>query len=282
MDETVRLWDVATGECQHVLENHGGIVTYLTYSPPGCQIVLGDVEGNIREWSTTTGECLRSLSGKSKNINCLVYSPQGDLLISSSDDEMVRLWDLRTGDCRHVFNDHTVGTFSISFSPGGGLFAYGCKNGQVRVRDTQSEVYLKTLVGHTEAVRTVVFSRQGDLLISAGEDKTVRLWNVASGECRAVIEEFQDSVNDIEWIETSDCAYLVAACEDGVLGMWQVKSEGDQLHVRLRWRTTKGDLTAAGASIQDARGLSTLNKKLLKQRGATGEPVDTVRQARER
>lgn len=44
-------------------------------------------------------------------------------------------------------------------------------------------------------------------------------------------------------------------------------------------RTTSGVLTMAGATNQDVHGLTLLNKKLLEQRGATGEPEDLLREA---
>lgn len=58
-----------------------------------------------------------------------------------------------------------------------------------------------------------------------------------------MIDEFQDKVMDIKWIETSDHTYLVAACFDGMVGMLEAMSEGDQLQMKWRWRTTKGNLT---------------------------------------
>ena len=46
--------------------------------------------------------------------------------------------------------------------------------------------------------------------------------------------------------------------------------------MRLCWSVTNGLLTVTDASIQDVRGLSRLNKELLKQRGAVGEPQDLL------
>jgi hypothetical protein len=73
-----------------------------------------------------------------------------------------------------------------------------------------------------------------------------------------------------------DANYLVTGCQDGSVLKWQVIDEEGQCHVRLCWGATNGSLTVIGASIQGVRGLNSLNKQLLNQRGAEGEPVNRL------
>ncbi|KAF9358768.1 hypothetical protein BGX34_008773, partial [Mortierella sp. NVP85] len=121
----------------------------------------------------------------------------------------------------------------------------------------------------------------GDMVASVSDDKTVRVWGVASGQCRAVIKNFQGGVYSMAWIPSADANYLVTGCEDGSVLKWQVMEEekGGQCRVNLCWGATKGCLTVKGASIQDVRGLTSLNKKLLKQCGVVGEPENLFREA---
>ena len=52
----------------------------------------------------------------------------------------------------------------------------------------QSSVELiTTLAGHTKKIETIEFSHDGQSLATSSKDKTVRLWNVATGECFATI-----------------------------------------------------------------------------------------------
>jgi hypothetical protein len=54
--------------------------------------------------------------------------------------------------------------------------------------------------------------------------------------------------------------------------MWQVVEDGSECSVRMCWRTVNGGLVLMGTMIRDVHGLSQLNKQLLMQRGAVGEP----------
>jgi hypothetical protein len=94
-----------------------------------------------------------------------------------------------------------------------------------------------------------------------------------------VIQDFRDRVNGIAWIEASGVSYLVAGCGDGVVGAWQVQHGEDHCDTSLRWMTTKGVFDVKDATIQDVQGLSHLNRQLLTQREAVGEPAHRLREA---
>ena len=41
--------------------------------------------------------------------------------------------------------------------------------------------------GHTDRVQVVTFSPDGQIITSASDDHTVRIWNVSTGECLFVL-----------------------------------------------------------------------------------------------
>jgi WD40 repeat protein len=65
---------------------------------------------------------------------------------------------------------------------------------------------IATLAGHTSAVLTVAFSPDGSILASGGAsetvnydtpDRTVRLWDIASGEALAILTGHSDGVRSV-------------------------------------------------------------------------------------
>jgi WD40 repeat protein len=52
----------------------------------------------------------------------------------------------------------------------------------------------RTLIGHSDGVTVVAFSPDGQLLASPGYDKTIRLWNVATGEVQRTLTGHSDAI----------------------------------------------------------------------------------------
>lgn len=58
---------------------------------------------------------------------------------------------------------------------------------------------ITTLSGHTKSIEIIEFSRSGDVVVTSSKDRTVRLWNVVSGECLATIAGDGAEVAKLNW-----------------------------------------------------------------------------------
>ena len=278
-DSTVRLWDVESGECSYILIGHTSGIRGFIYSPDGSKVLSYSYDSTARIWDTETGACDFTLTGHGNAICEGEFSPQGNQVATSSGDATVRVWDVGTGECLQILIGHIAPIGSVTYSPRGDQIASGSEDGLMKVWDLEAKTCLWTLTGHSAWINRIVYTPLKDLVISASNDKSVRLWDVASGQCRAVIQDFQGGVIDTVWIADSGVNYLVACCDDGLVGMWEVIVDEDHCDVSLRWMTTRGGLDVKDATLQDVRGLSQLNSQLLKQRGAVGEPANRLGEA---
>jgi len=60
-DQTVRLWEVSSGQCLNVLQGHTNMVTSVAFSPDGKTLASGSSDGTINLWDSQTSACLRTL-----------------------------------------------------------------------------------------------------------------------------------------------------------------------------------------------------------------------------
>ena len=276
-DRTVRLWDTETGTSLHVLTGHSDSVRCAAFSPQGHTVASASDDKTVRLWNVETGECLRTLEGHTDRILSVAYSPDSSQVATGSGDKMARIWDTETGECRQILEGHSGWVRDIAFSPQGDQLASAGYDKTIRLWNPEAGECRLTLTGHEDKVRSIAYSHQGDLLASGSWDKTVRLWDVASGECRSVIENIPSAIHSVAWSTTPNATFLVTGSGDGLVLKWKVLTEGEQCSVHLEWKTTSGTLAVTGASIQGVHGLTGVNKQLLKQRGAIGEPKNVLR-----
>ncbi|MDD5394418.1 MAG: WD40 repeat domain-containing protein, partial [Thiothrix sp.] len=140
-DNTVRLWDAATGTELKTLSGHTAYVSALAYSPDGKVIASGSGDKTVRLWDAATGQELKTLSGHTADVSALAYSPDGKVIASGSLDNTVRLWDAATGQGLKTLSGHTERVSALAYSPDGKVIASGSGDNTVRLWESNSTVF---------------------------------------------------------------------------------------------------------------------------------------------
>ncbi|KXX77586.1 Vegetative incompatibility protein HET-E-1, partial [Madurella mycetomatis] len=79
-DNTIRLWDAATGTYQQTLEGYSGFVSAVAFSPDGKTLASASGDNTIRLWDAATGTYQQTLEGYSGFVSAVAFSPDGKTL----------------------------------------------------------------------------------------------------------------------------------------------------------------------------------------------------------
>lgn len=193
-DDTVRVWDVETGNLVlGPLGSHNGIVTCVAVSPDGSMIASGSLDNTLRVWDSTTGKKISGpfvkvgnpFSGYRSYIYSLAFSPDGKYLVSGSDDGSLRVWNSATGKKTlntNAFQGFSTAVFSVAYCPTGTRVAAGCYDQTIQVYNvTHSKLTPLYLRGHGTPVNFVAFSPDGNKLISGSLDGKFCIWDAVLG-----------------------------------------------------------------------------------------------------
>jgi WD40 repeat protein len=250
-DATV--WDATTGrQLQKMTAIHPPFHC-VALSPDGRFLAAGsgpdNEPGEARLWDAATGRELLSLRGQVV-VSSVAFSPDGRYLATAGAlDRTVKVWDLFAWgepDGQPVvlaLKGAAQGHAGCTFSPDGRRFAAAAEaphqTGDIALRDSRSGQVQRTLTGHKGGVLATAFRDRGRELVSAGADRTLRVWDLGTGKEKA----------SFGW--RMGALAVVGFSPDGkhFVGL----ERGGKFHL---WDTTTGRPTRAFQGPKSAEGIS--------------------------
>lgn len=170
---------------------HGLLVTAVAFSPDGQTLASSGYDGAIRLWEAATGKEIRRFEGHVGYVESLAMSPDGRWLVSGGGDRTVRQWKVATGKQVRLLGEHQ------HRHPGDAKFPLG--------------------------VPAVAYSPDGLLIASGGYDKTIRVWDAATGKDLWKAAAHTQQVSSLSF--SSDSQVLASACpnQPGVR-LWEART----------------------------------------------------------
>ena len=251
-DNTMKLWDVASGRLVYTYRGHGSIVNAVAFTPDGAWIVTAAAmpDNSLHIIERRSGRMLRRLAGHTGGVQDIAFLPNGRLLSVADDGGQAILWDIATAKMLRKFSFADLGNLrSVAVLPGGDqavLGGYGGHLGLVSLADGRVlRIYPKQ---EKEIARIAVhpdgrsfFTAVGGLIgQTVGQGALIR-WSLDS---EAVLERYDGpgrNANIWALALSPDGGMVAAGAGNSVMGSFGDHAAEDAVWL---WRTDGGALLA--------------------------------------
>lgn len=197
---------------------HRGPVTGVAAVPHGDYAVTSAYDGAVGRFNLETGAV--DLLGYHRHlVNRLIVDPAGRRAASCSSDYTVCIWDLESGLPLRVLRGHSDDVEDFVFvDECTGVSA--SRDHRVMVWNLATGAIDRVLEGHEKDVLSLAF--HDGRIYSSGDDRTLRVWSLATGEPLSVWGPFENETDtcDIDPVR----GRAVLGCDDGVIRIFDTAS----------------------------------------------------------
>lgn len=176
-DQTVRIWDVTTGQQKAAMSGHQGAVHAVAFSPDESLIVSSGADRTIRLWDAAGGRQLKQLANFDETMYVVAIHPEGKTVAVGGADRKVHLINLLTGAIERTLEGHTDFIHSVKFNPKGNrVLSYGYA-GEFRIWETTTgKVLLEEQIGRIG--NDADYAPDGTRVLLSNGDGTARVFEL--------------------------------------------------------------------------------------------------------
>ena len=255
-DTTLMIWDAATGAERATLAGHTGAVTACAISPDGTFVVSASDDKTLKVWDASTAIERATFAGHTDGVTAGAISPAGSFVVQASKDTTLVIWDAATGVERATLRGSTGEVVACAISPDGAFVVAAYDDDILKVWDAATAIERATLAGrnnlagnrwtsgpppqaeqatlagHTGAVTACAISPDGTFVVPASGDKTLMVWDAATGAERATLAGHTGEVTACAI--SPDGAFVFSASEeDNTLKVWDAATGAEWANLAL-------------------------------------------------
>jgi WD40 repeat protein len=204
----IKIWDLQSGECFMILNEHSHSVTsVLIYQ--NNKFISGSVDKTIKIWDLESFECIQTLYNNSTVTSLLLLSDE--ILASGLKDGTINIWNLNEKKIVKSIKAHKDWIRCLTKSKDTSKLISGSDDSKIKIWDSNNFQLLKELAGHAFQIRCLKMLND-ETILSGSDDKTIKIWKIDSGECLKTLK-FNDCVNCVETF--SDDKMLIIGISSG-------------------------------------------------------------------
>ncbi|MBE0479655.1 MAG: serine/threonine protein kinase [Dehalococcoidia bacterium] len=267
-DKTIGYWNLDTGKCLRLLKGHERSVNAVAVSPDGRFVISGGDDKTLRIWDALNGTCMRTINEFEHPLAFAAFSADGNIIVPGSDDKTPCVWHIGGLEPLRLFptpghTDHVDGRTSHDHDfallkeeavqckqrknwrrasqylqrarslPGyerhQDVLDLAHELGLKGIRKGLNGCWLKSVLrGHEDWINAAAFSPDGKLVLSASDDRTMRLWEVSTGENIRTFRGHDGRVSTVAMSPGGN--FALSGSHDGTVRLWNLHT-GETIRV---------------------------------------------------
>ena len=179
-DQTVQVWEAASGRYLYSYRGHRGGIVSLAWSPDGVWLASGSQDHTLHVWEAETGRLRYRQPGFPAGVTGLAWSPDGTRLAVAGGTLVVI--DGATGAVLFKEGGQAGPATLVAWAPDGRRVASAGREAILHIWRAATGERLVSCPGHVGPVTALTWSPDGELLASGDARGTIRLWRTESGK----------------------------------------------------------------------------------------------------
>lgn len=244
-DGQLKTWDLQARREHRSIMAHRRRVTDVAITLDGTQIATAGEDAIVRIWDAPTTELVHSYPGHGSAVRALAFDPDRRWIASAGDDGTLRIWSLQEKRRREEPSwEHDGSVLWMQHGEDGGFVATGGDNHSIRIWNERDGAPRVALRGHMGAVLAVVSPDDNDILISAGADRTIKVWQLSTAKLLRTLGSQLAGVvaagsltapkgghtGPVTCLAQVDGDVVLSGSKDGTLRLWNFRS-GEELRI---------------------------------------------------
>lgn len=242
-DLSVKLWNFEGSDfgCLKTLQGHDHSVSAVLWLPGGDFVLSASRDKTIKLWEVASGYCVRTFSDHEQWVRGLSIHPSGLSFVSASMDQTIKQWAVKTGELQRTMRDHDHVVECVAYS---NALADGFIHAQ-RVEEAKAAGAPLPQLNGTAASASAAASASssssssavaaaaavptggGLYLASGSRDRSVRIWETATGVCVKVLQGHDNWVSGVVWHPSG--RFLLTSSDDKSVRIWDISKGWKQV-----------------------------------------------------